>query len=49
MTISTFARVPLTHEPTCTEAIAPGVSGSTLTPAHTSRPPRSSGHFPDFP
>ena len=41
--------VPLTREPTCTQAIDPGTSGSTLTPADTSRPSRSSGHFPDFP
>ena len=42
-------RVPLTREPTCTRAIDPGASGSTLTPANTSRPSRSSGYFPDFP
>ena len=33
----------------CTQAIDPGISRSTLTPADTSRPSRSSGHFPDFP
>ena len=48
-TLSTFSLVPLTREPTCTQAIDPGISGSTLTPADTSRPSRSSGHFPDFP
>ena len=46
--LSTFPLVPLTREPTCTQAIDPGVSRSTLTPADTSRPSRSSGHFPDF-
>ena len=48
-TLSTFPLVPLTREPTCTQAIDPGISRSTLTPADTSRPSRSSGHFPDFP
>ena len=48
-TLSTFPLVPLTREPTCTRAIDPGISRSTLTPADTSRPSRSSGHFPDFP
>ena len=48
-TLSTFLQVPLTREPTCTQAIDPGTSGSTLTPTDTSRPSRSSGHFPDFP
>ena len=48
-TLSTFPRVPLTREPTCTQAIDPGISRSTLTPADTSRPSRSSGHCPDFP
>ena len=48
-TLSTFPLVPLTREPTCTQAIEPGFSRSTLTPADTSRPSRSSGHFPDFP
>ena len=48
-TLSTFPQVPLTREPTCTQAIDPGTSGSTLTPVDTSRPSRSSGHFPDFP
>ena len=48
-TLSTFPQVPLTCEPTCTQAIDPGTSGSTLTPADTSLPSRSSGHFPDFP
>ena len=48
-TLSTFPLVPLTREPTCTQAIAPGISRSTLTPADTSRQSRSSGHFPDFP
>ena len=47
--LSTFPLVPLTREPTCTQAIDPGTSGSTLTPADTSRPSRSSGHFADFP
>ena len=50
-TLSTFPLVPLTREPTCdlNQAIDPGISRSTLTPADTSRPSRSSGHFPDFP
>ena len=48
-TLSTFPLVPLTREPTCTQAIDPGFSRSTLTPADTSRPSRSSGHFHDFP
>ena len=48
-TLSTFPPVPLTREPTCTQAIDPGFSRSTLTPADTSQPSRSSGHFPDFP
>ena len=48
-TLSTFPLVPLTREPTCTQAIDPGISRSTLTPADTSRPSRSSGHFPYFP
>ena len=48
-TLSTFPLVPLTREPACTQAIDPGFSRSTLTPADTSRPSRSSGHFPDFP
>ena len=48
-TLSTLPLVPLTREPTCTQAIDPGFSRSTLTPADTSRPSRSSGHFPDFP
>ena len=48
-TLSTFPLVLLTREPTCTQAIDPGISRSTLTPADTSRPSRSSGHFPDFP
>ena len=48
-TLSTFPQVPLTRECTCTQAIDPGTSGSTLTPANTSRQSRSSGHFPDFP
>ena len=48
-TLSTFPLVPLTRGPTCTQAIDPGISRSTLTPADTSRPSRSSGHFPDFP
>ena len=47
-TLSTFPLVPLRREPTCTQAIDPGISRSTLTPADTSRPSRSSGHFPDF-
>ena len=37
-TLSTFPLVPLTREPTCTQAIDPGISRSTLTPADTSRP-----------
>ena len=48
-TLSTSPLVPLTREPTCTQAIDPGISRSTLTPADTSRPSRSSGHFPEFP
>ena len=48
-TLSTFPLVPLMREPTCTQAIDPGISRSTLTPADTSRPSRSPGHFPDFP
>ena len=48
-TLSAFPLVPLTSEPTCTQAIEPGTSGSTLTPADTSRPSRCSGHFLDFP
>ena len=48
-TLSTLPLVPLTRELTCTQAIDPGISMSTLTPADTSRPSRSSGHFPDFP
>ena len=48
-TLSTFPLVPLTREPTCTLAIDPGISRSTLTPADTSRLSRSSGHFADFP
>ena len=48
-TLSTFPMVPLTRELTCTQAIDPGISRSTLIPADTSRPSRSSGHFPDFP
>ena len=47
-TLSRFPLVPLTREPTCTQAIDPGISSSTLTPADTSRPSWSSGHFPDF-
>ena len=48
-TLSTFPLVPLTREPTCTQAIDPGIPRSTLTPADTSRPSWSSEHFPDFP
>ena len=48
-TLSTFPLVPLTREPTCTQAIDPGISRSTLTPGDTSRLSRSSGHFPEFP
>ena len=48
-TLSTFPLVPLTREPTCTQAIDPGISRSTLTLADTSRPSRSWGHFPDLP
>ena len=38
----------LTCEPTCTQAIDLGTSGPTLTPADTSRPSWSSGHFLHF-
>ena len=48
-TLSTFPQVPLTREPTCTQAIDPGTSGLTHTPADTSRRSHGSGHFPDFP
>ena len=48
-TLSTFPLVLLTREPTCTQAIDPGISRSTLNSVDTSRPSRSSGHFPDFP
>ena len=48
-TLSTFPLLPLTREPTCTLAIDPGISRSTLTPADTSQPSRISGLFPDFP
>ena len=48
-TVSTFPRVLLTREPTCTQAIDLGASDSTRTPADTSGPSRSSGHFPNFP
>ena len=41
-TLSTFPVVPLTREPTCTQAIDPGISMSTLTPADTS------GAVPEF-
>ena len=44
-----FPQVPLTCERTCIQAIDKGASGSMLTPVDTSRPSRSSGHFPDFP
>ena len=44
-----FPRVPLTREPTCTQAIDPEASGSALTPADTSQPSQSTGHFSDFP
>ena len=44
-----FPQVPLTREPTFTQAIDPGTSGSTFTPADTSRLSCSSGHFPNFP
>ena len=47
-TLSMFPLVPLTCEPTCTQASDPGISRSTLTSADTSRPSRSSVHFPDF-
>ena len=47
-TISTFPRVPLRHEPTCTQANDLGASGPTVTPANTSRPSRCPGHFPNF-
>ena len=48
-TLSTFPLVPLKREPTCTQAIDPGISRSTLTLADTSRLSRSSGHVLDFP
>ena len=48
-TLSLFPLVALRRELTCTQAIDPGTSGSTLTPADTSQPSWSSGHFPDFP
>ena len=48
-TLSTFPKVPLTREPTCTQAIDPGTSRWTLTPEDTSRPSRNSGHFSDCP
>ena len=48
-TISTFPLVPLTREPTCTQAIDPRISRSTLTPADTTRLSWSSGHLSDFP
>ena len=48
-TLSTFPQVPLSREPTCTQPIDQRASGSTLTPADTSRPSWSSRHFPDFP
>ena len=48
---------PFPHSPRARSRVNPhvlrpmtrGTSGSTLTPADTSRPSRSSGHFPDFP
>ena len=40
-----FPLVPLTREPTCAQAIDPGFSRSTLTPADTSRPSKSSSFF----
>ena len=46
-----FPRFPWSRsrvELTCTPAIDPQVSGSTLTPADTSHLSRSSGQFPDF-
>ena len=48
-TLSTFPEVPLTRELTCTQAIDPGISRSTPTPADTSRPSQSSRHLPAFP
>ena len=45
-TLSTLPLVPLTREPTRTQAIDPGISRSTLTPADTSRPSQSSGIIP---
>ena len=48
-TLSTFSLVPLTREPACTQAIDPGISRSSPTPADTSPPSRNSGHFSDFP
>ena len=46
MTLSTFPQVPLTREPTCTQALDPRTSGSTLTPADTSRPIGAQGFLP---
>ena len=46
---STFPWVPLTCEPTRTQAFDPGASGSTLTPADASRLTWCPGYFPDFP
>ena len=37
------------HAATCTQAIEPGASGSTLSSADTSRLPLCPGNFPDFP
>ena len=48
-TLSTFPLIPLTREPTCTQALDLGISRSTSSPANTSRMSRSSGRFPDFP
>ena len=42
-------QVPLTREPTCTQAFDPGALWSALTAADTSRPSCSSGHFLNFP
>ena len=42
-----FPRNPLTRESTCTQAIHPGASGSTLTPADNSRESSPPGHSLD--
>ena len=48
-TFSTFPQVPLTREPTCTQAFDAGASGSAITPADTSGPSQSSGYSADLP